>query len=58
MTEQEQQGAFNEELNRLIDRYCDEFEMTYASFVGILTIKATEMTNQSAQYVDEDDAGN
>ena len=53
MTEQEQQAALSVELDGLINRYINEFEMTYASFVGVLTMKATEMTIWSADDCEE-----
>ncbi len=39
MTEREQINAFADDLDRLVGRYCDEFELTAASAVGVLAFK-------------------
>jgi hypothetical protein len=36
MTEQEQVEAFSDDLDKLIYRYRDEFDLTVASMVGVL----------------------
>jgi hypothetical protein len=41
MSEQEQIFAFADELDKLVQRYTDEFDLTYASAVGVLHTKAT-----------------
>ena len=40
MTEQQQIEAFADDLDRLVDRYCDEFDLSYAAAVGVLHFKA------------------
>ena len=39
MTDREQTQAFSDDLNALIERYCQEFELTYAQAVGVMQIK-------------------
>lgn len=39
MTEKEQIQALADDLDRLIERYCNEFELTTASAVGVLMFK-------------------
>jgi hypothetical protein len=39
MDQQEQQRAFANDIRAVIDRYGNEFDMTYASLVGILEIE-------------------
>ena len=40
MSEGEQIQAFANDLDRLVDRYRDEFELTFAAVVGTLHMKA------------------
>lgn len=49
MTQQEQIRAFEDDLDNLVDRYRAEFDMTYASVVGVLAIKAHLMIKESAE---------
>ena len=53
MSEQEQTYAFGHELDNLIDRFRSEFEMTYASIIGTLIIKANLLTNESTEEESE-----
>jgi len=53
MTEPEKQQAFYEDLTRMVNRYVDEFEMTYGSFIGILTMKSTEMGMNACEEEEE-----
>lgn len=39
MTEREQIEALAEDLDKLISRYCEEFDLTTASAVGVLSFK-------------------
>ncbi len=39
MTQEEQTEAFAGELDKLIDRYCDEFDLPYAAVVGVMHFK-------------------
>jgi hypothetical protein len=40
MTESQQIFAFSDDIDRLVDRYRTEFNITYASVVGVLFMKA------------------
>jgi hypothetical protein len=40
MNDKEQVVAFADDVDKLIDRYRDEFDMTYAAVVGVLFMKA------------------
>lgn len=40
MTEGQQISAFADDVDRLVDRYRSEFDMTYAAVVGVLFMKA------------------
>ena len=51
----EQIDAFEKELDFLIDRYCDEFDLPLASVIGILHLKMYEIT---ASAYEEDDSRN
>jgi hypothetical protein len=39
MTDKEQTGNFAEDLDRLVDRYAKEYDMSYASVIGALQMK-------------------
>ena len=41
MTTNEQIKAFAHDVDQLVDRYRQEFDLTYAVVVGVLTMKAT-----------------
>ncbi len=47
MNEQEQGQAFAKDLDALINRYANEFEMTYAMAIGIMQIKITTLCLES-----------
>lgn len=47
MTHREQESAFADDLNKLIDRYRFEFDLTYAQMVGLLTITSHNLLNES-----------
>ena len=52
MTEHEQIDAFSDDIERVIQRYRNEFQISYAAVIGILFIKAHDL----AQETLEDDA--
>ena len=59
MTEREQVEALADDLDRLIGRYCDEFELTTASAVGVLafkmhTLMAHAQSNANGEEEDEE----
>lgn len=45
MDQRAQQVAFQQELNSMVDRYSQEFEMTYASIIGVLELQKLEIAN-------------
>lgn len=56
MTEREQLQAFADDLDKLVGRYCDEFDLTAASAVGVLAFKMhTLMAHAQSQHDDEPD---
>lgn len=48
MEEKEQTNAFADDLDRLVDRYRNEFDMTYASVVGALQMKIHLLCQEAA----------
>tara|TARA_R110000803_G_scaffold209965_2_gene280557 strand:- start:14270 stop:14425 length:156 start_codon:yes stop_codon:yes gene_type:complete len=46
MTQEQQQAAFQKELDDLIDRYREEFDLTYPSLVGVLYLTANMAANE------------
>jgi len=56
MSEREQIEAFADDLDNLVGRYCDEFDLTTASAVGVLAFKMhTLMAHAQKQHEDGDD---
>jgi hypothetical protein len=51
--EREQISAFAWELECLVERFGEEFDLPISAMVGVLTMKATQMTC-SALYDDDD----
>ncbi len=47
MDQKEQQVAFSNELESLIDRFRSEYDLTYASIVGVLQITAYLLCRES-----------
>ncbi len=54
MTSEEQCLAFEADLDRLIDRYFEEFDLPLVSVIGMLHVKLHEITLQAFED-DEDD---
>lgn len=55
MTEREQIVAFADDLDKLVKRYCDEFELAAASAVGVLTFKAHTIMADSVRSNEEEE---
>jgi hypothetical protein len=55
MSEREQAKAFAEDLDRLVNRYRDEFELTYGSVVGVLFIKASLLSLEAEKGEGDED---
>ena len=54
MSEREQIQHFADELDKLVDRYREEYELSFASVVGTLSFKAFNLM-QEAQREGEDE---
>jgi hypothetical protein len=55
MSESEQITALGADLDALIERYREEFDLTYAAVVGCLHIKAHLLCMEAIEDVTEDD---
>ena len=53
--EKDQIGCFDTDLDRLLQRYGDEFDMSLAAMVGTLQIKIHELVANSIDQDDEED---
>jgi hypothetical protein len=51
----EQTKAFSDTLDAAIDRFTQEFDLSYASVIGVLAMKAIEITIQSSINYEDDD---
>lgn len=56
MTDKEQTDAFANDLDRLVERYRQEFEMTYAQVVGVLVMKTHLLCDEAQGRDDETEA--
>jgi hypothetical protein len=45
MDQREQQIAFQNELNSMVERYSQEFDMTYVSMIGVLELQKLELAD-------------
>ena len=52
MTDSEQIDHLSDDLDALINRYCDEYDLTNAAIIGVLQLKIYDI----AQRSDADDA--
>lgn len=55
MDHRDQISAFATDLDRLIDRYMDEFDLTYAALIGVLTLKQQQLCTACNRSDDDDD---
>lgn len=53
MSESEQTGALADELDKLIERFRQEFQMSYASVVGVLQCKSVLLITEAKDRWDE-----
>jgi hypothetical protein len=51
----EQTEAFSDTLDSAIDRFTQEFDLSYASVIGVLAMKAIEITIQSSINYENDE---
>jgi hypothetical protein len=54
MTESEQISAFESDLERLIQRYRDEFELSNAAAIGVLELQKYKLCRNCIQEAEED----
>ncbi|HEX2898832.1 MAG TPA: hypothetical protein VHS96_03835 [Bacteroidia bacterium] len=50
MTQSEQVAHFSHDLDALVDRYADEYDLDYASIVGILQMKQWLLCHEATQH--------
>jgi hypothetical protein len=53
MSDKEQIDAFADDLDRLVSRYCDEFDLTCAAAIGVLQMKAWLIIQAACKHEDE-----
>lgn len=53
MTDKEQTDAFADELDKLVERFRQEFEMSYASVCGVLHLKIHLLFQEAISREDE-----
>lgn len=49
MNDKQQINAFAEEIDRLVDRYRKEFDLSYASVIGVFFMKAQILCSESEE---------
>jgi len=56
MKEKDQIGHFDDDMDKLISRYTDEFDLSLASMIGVLMCKVYELiTNSDNDEEDEEE---
>lgn len=55
MDDKQQVAAFSDDVDRLVNRYRDEFDMTYAAAVGVLFMKAQLLCSEAVHEGDNHD---
>lgn len=55
MTDQEQIVALSNDLDALIERYRNEFDMTYSAVIGILNMKSWLLCKEAADRAEDTD---
>lgn len=53
MSEQEQVFHFGDELDKLVDRFRSEYDLSYAAVVGTLMMKAHVLMDEASERNDE-----
>ena len=49
MTQEEQTDAFSQALEGLMIRYVEEFDLTYASMIGVLTVAIHVLAEEAVE---------
>lgn len=55
MDQTEQQKAFSDEVRGLINRFIDEYDLTYATMIGVLESHKFELLYNLYSDIEEDD---
>jgi hypothetical protein len=55
MDERTQIGCFDDDLDRLLQRYSDEFDMSLAAMIGTLHVKIHELVANSVDQDEDED---
>lgn len=55
MNDPEQTKAFADDLDKLVERYRAEFDMTYASVIGVLQMKSFLLCEEAADRSEEEE---
>ncbi len=50
----QQTEAFGEAIDKLVDRFANEYDLTYATIIGTLQMKIIYLAQESEQLDDED----
>jgi ribosomal protein L7/L12 len=53
VNDRDQTTAFADEIDKLVERFRDEFDITYAAVVGVLTMKAHIICQEAAEQGEE-----
>lgn len=54
MDQEQQIEAFEDDLDRLIQRYADEFDLTFAAAIGVMQMKIHRLCADAERILDED----
>lgn len=57
MPPNDQTTHFANDLERLINRYRDEYDITYAQLVGVLHIQSFMLCREAEQKIDDEEDG-
>lgn len=55
MSDNLQIDAFAKELNSLVDRFRNEYDLTYAAVIGVLTMKAFDLNSEARESSHDDE---
>jgi hypothetical protein len=53
MTEEDQTNHFSNDVDKLVDRYRDQYEMSYAACVGVFTMKIHQLCKEADERAAE-----
>ena len=55
MKESKQIQVFQDELNKLVERFSDEFDLTLASMIGVMHVTIHEIIERTINQEEEDE---